>query len=291
MVVVGFIGLGIMGESMSERIVNAGYEVWVYDLNSAQVDKLVAIGAQPAGSIMEVAEHADQIIIMVPNSEHVQDVVHQLLPALREGTIIIDMSTISPEVSRILAQEVAAAGNVMVDAPVVKSKAAAISGDLGILVGADDPAIVEEITPLLANMGKNIIRMGSNGSGLVMKLCHNALVAEIQNGVNEMLVLAGKAGIDFDSFVKAVSYGGGQNLYLDSKAETIKARDFTPKFPFEHMAKDLNLASDLAKEFGLSLPGVEQCLKIYAAGLEDGLHREDHSASFKIVEKISSGEL
>lgn len=278
---VGFIGLGIMGESMAENIIKKGHETWVYDINQAQVEKLAAIGGNPCESVTDVGEKASCIIIMVPNSEHVRDVIEQLLPILKKGMIIIDMSTISPSVSRVKEK-----GCTMLDAPVVKSKVAAISGELGILVGGDKK-VYEKIIPLLQCMGKNIIHMGSNGSGLAMKLCHNMLVGEIQNGVNEMLVLARAAALDINSVVKAISYGGGQNFYLDSKAATIKSEDFSPKFPFEHMFKDMNLLQGLVSELGLDLPGAKHVLEIYEKGMADGLNRDDFSASIKIVEAIT----
>lgn len=281
---IGFVGIGIMGESMCANVVKAGYEVWAYDLDAAQVQKMVDLGAHAADSVADVGQHADVVIIMVPNNDNVRDVITNLLPHLRPGTTVIDMSTISPSVSREMAEQVVAAGGRMIDAPVVKSKSAAISGDLGVLVGGD-PAIFEEMKPLLQVMGKNVIRMGPNGAGLVMKLCHNSLVAEIQNGVNEMLVLARAAGIDFDAFVKAISYGGGQNFYLDGKWQTIKDRDFAPKFPFEHMHKDVNLTKHLAGELNLDLPGLRAAIAVFDHGMDENLNREDFSASFKIVEE------
>ncbi|MEX2680973.1 MAG: NAD(P)-dependent oxidoreductase [Candidatus Sigynarchaeota archaeon] len=281
---VGFIGLGIMGESMSERIIKAGHETFVYDIDKAQVEKMAKIGGKPCGSVAELAGKATHIIIMVPSNKNVRDVIGQILPVMRPGTVVIDMSTISPVVSRELASKVREKGGTMIDAPVVKSKAAAISGDLGILVGGDKNTF-DAVIPLLQCMGKNIIHMGPNGSGLAMKLCHNMLVGEIQNGVNEMLVLASAAGLDMDAVVKAISYGGGQNFYLDSKAATIKARDFTPKFPFEHMAKDMNLIIDYARSLGLSLEVANYVRGIYNVGMDENLGKEDFSASIKIVEK------
>lgn len=282
--IVGFIGLGIMGESMSERIIKAGHETFIYDVNKAQVDKIAGMGGKPCASIGALAKQATHIIIMVPNSEHVTDVIGQILPSMRAGTVIIDMSTISPVVSVELAARVKNKGGIMLDAPVVKSKAAAISGDLGILVGGEKSAF-DSIVPLLQSMGKNIIHMGSNGSGLAMKLCHNMLVGEIQNGVNEMLVLASAAGLDMDSVIKAVSYGGGQNFYLDSKATTIKSRDFSPKFPLEHMFKDMTLVEEYAEKLGLKLGVASHVRGIFKQGIDEKLNREDFSASIKIVEK------
>ena len=118
-----------------------------------------------------------------------------------------------------------------------------------------------------------------------MKICHNILVGMIQNGVNEVLTLAEKLGIDYEKFVTAISYGGGQNFYLDSKWETIKRRDFKPAFSVQNMNKDVNLACDLQENCGLDLPGFEHIKEIYSEAMEKGFGNEDFSASFKVVKK------
>jgi 3-hydroxyisobutyrate dehydrogenase-like beta-hydroxyacid dehydrogenase len=286
---IGFIGLGIMGESMCENIVKAGYNVNVFDLNKEQIKKLESIGAKGVNSIEEIGKKSTYIIIMVPNSDNVKDVIGSLLPGIQKDKVIIDMSTISPAVSISLAKKVEEKGGKMIDAPVVKSKAAAISGDLGILVGGDK-AVLDEVKPLLECIGKNIIHLGKNGNGLVMKLCHNTLVAQIQNGVNEMILLAQKSGIDIDSFITSISYGGGQNFYLDTKGQSIKNRDFSPKFPFEHMNKDVKLTEELSKSLNLNLKGVKNVCDLYSQGMNDKLSREDFSAVYKVVEKLSQDE-
>ncbi|MBD3185954.1 NAD-binding protein [Candidatus Bathyarchaeota archaeon] len=285
--IIGFIGLGIMGESMCENIINAGYETWVYDIEPEKVEKLASLGGKPSQDITELATHANRVIIMVPNNEHVEDVISKLLPVMQKDTIIIDMSTISPDISKKLAVDVENQECHMIDAPVVKSKAAAIAGDLGILVGGDRD-IFDKVKPILDCMGKNIIHMGPNGSGLAMKLCHNMLVGEIQNGVNEMLVLAQAAGLHFDDVIKAISYGGGQNFYLDVKSTSLKARDFSPKFPFEHMNKDMQLVIRFAGNLGLFLPCAHHVKDIYKKGMEKGLQREDFSATLKLVQQEGS---
>jgi 3-hydroxyisobutyrate dehydrogenase len=287
MIKIGFIGLGIMGESMCQRILEVGkYSTCAYDVDSAKIEKLVDLGAEKAKSIKDVATFASHIIIMVPNDSCVKSVINELLPNIKTGTTVIDMSTISPAVSKEMASKVSATGCKMYDAPVVKSKPAAISGDLGIYVGGDKSGL-NEITPILKCMGKNIIHLGDNGAGLTMKLCHNSLVAEIQNGVNEMMLLANKAGIDAEDFVKSISYGGGQNFYLDGKWKAIAERNFTPAFPFEHMAKDIKLTGELADNLGMKLPGIKNVDEVFMRGIEAGLTREDFSASFKVVEALS----
>lgn len=283
---IGFIGLGIMGESMCENIIKKRKEpVWVFDLNNDQVKKLVGLGAKAAESVRQIGEKCDYIIIMVPTGKNVTDVIENLLPVLKEGKIVIDMSTIEPMVSVVLAQKVRATGADMVDAPVVKSKDAAIAGELGIYVGGKAESY-KAVKDILLCMGSNIIHMGENGKGLAMKICHNMLVAQIQNGVNEMIALAEASGLDYDQVVEAVGYGGGQNFYLDSKKNTIKAGDFSPKFSVANMNKDIHIAIELANEFGMKLKGAEAAKEVYQKAMDENLNGKDFSATIQVVRKM-----
>ncbi|MDO4846515.1 MAG: NAD(P)-dependent oxidoreductase [Clostridiaceae bacterium] len=281
---IGFIGLGIMGESMSENIVKKHDDkVYVSDLNRAQVEKLAAVGAVACENNVEVAKNADVIITMVPKSEHSKAVYEEILPCLDETKLCIDMSTIDPDYSVMISQFVKETGAEFIDAPVVKSKPAAISGTLGIYVGGSEEAF-EKAKPILAYMGNNIIRMGENGMGLVMKICHNTLVAQIQNGVNETLALAQKCGISVDDFATAISYGGGQNFYLDGQAQNIKNRNWTTAFSLENMHKDLGICQRLSQSKNFPMPGMENAKAVYDKGIENGIGKEDFRATYKIVE-------
>ncbi|MEF3098108.1 3-hydroxyisobutyrate dehydrogenase [Raoultella ornithinolytica] len=285
---IGFIGLGLMGEAMSKNIVSkfAGTVV-VYDLNPDAVNHLVKCGALAAASIGEVAQQADVIISMVPRSEHVRDVYQHLLPHLHAGQVTIDMSTIDPSVSIEISREVAKAGAVMLDAPVVKSVPAAVKAELGIYVGGDKTAW-EKVKPVLAMMGNNQIHMGENGQGLVMKILHNLMVAGIQNSVNEMLTTADYYGIDKSAFHTAISYGGAANWYLDSKINSLIAEDYRTAFSLQNMAKDVNIMKTLLQESGLTLPGVDVVKAVYDRGIDSGIGGEDFCATFKVVKGHSS---
>ena len=272
---------------MCENIIKkGGYPVWIYDINKAQVDKLAQIGGTPCDSIEEIAENCNVIISMVPKNEHVRKVVEKLLPHMKKETIYIDMSTISPDVSIELSEKVKNSGSIMLDIPVVKSKGAAIAGNLGIYVGGDEETY-HKIKPILKCMGKSeeIIYYGPNGTGLAMKMCHNMLVGIIQNGVNEMLLMAKAAGIEYDKIAPGIRAGGGQNFYLDAKAESIKNADFTPKFSFRNMHKDMHLIIEYAEKLGLDLVGAKRVLEIYDKDVEE-LGSEDFSATIKTLEKL-----
>ena len=280
---IGFIGLGIMGESMCENIVKKHDDtVYCFDFVPAKVELLASNGAVPCKDSVELATKADVIISMVPKSEHSMSVYKTILPVLCAGKTCIDMSTIDPSVSVEISKIVKATGAAFMDAPVVKSKPAAIAGKLGIYMGGDE-ATCEAMRPILAYMGENIIRMGGNGKGLVMKICHNALVTQIQNGVNETSTLAAANGIDIMTFAQAISYGGGQNFYLDSKKEPISKEDYTTAFSIENEYKDVNICMNLAKECGVSMPGEENALRVYQAAMDAGYGKEDFCATIKVV--------
>jgi 3-hydroxyisobutyrate dehydrogenase len=280
---IGFIGLGIMGESMCENIVKKhNDDVFCSDLNKAQVKKLVEVGAKGCSTNIDVIKNADVIITMVPKSEHVRSVYTELLPYIDSTKICIDMSTIDPAVSIEVSKMIKAKGGQFIDAPVVKSKPAAIAGQLGIYVGCEE-SIFETIKPILGYMGNNIIRMGNNGMGLVMKICHNTLVSEIQNGVNETINLAQKYGISIDDFATAISYGGGQNFYLDGQWKNLKEENWKTAFSIENMHKDLGICQNMSKEQNFPMPGMENAKKVYDSCMEHGIGKEDFRATFKKV--------
>lgn len=282
---IGFIGLGIMGESMCENIIKKhSDQVYVFDFVESQVKKLEELGAVACKNAVEVAENADIIISMVPKSEHSRSVYNEILPKLNGKKTCIDMSTIDPSVSVEISEMVKKTGAKFADAPVVKSKPAAVAGTLGIYVGSDEETFAM-IQPILSYMGENVIRMGDNGKGLVMKICHNTLVAQIQNGVNETIALAAKSGIPVDEYAKAVSYGGGQNFYLDGKAKAIQEGNYQTAFSAENMAKDLSICETLAKESSLNMPGLKVVSEVYKKTLEEGFGKEDFSATYKVVSR------
>ena len=280
---IGFIGLGIMGESMCENIVKKhNDDVFCSDLNKSQVEKLVSLGAKGCDTNIDVAKNADVIITMVPKSEHVKAVYTELLPYIDESKICIDMSTIDPSVSVECAEMIKAKGAQFADAPVVKSKPAAIEGTLGVLVGCDE-SLYETIKPILKYMGCNVIRMGENGAGLAMKICHNTLCAEIQNGVNETLLLAKSMGISPEAYHTAVSYGGAQNFYLDAQWQNIANENWTTAFSLENEHKDLGICQRLSAEQDVNMPAMQYVKSVYDKGMDAGIGKEDWRATYKIV--------
>ena len=280
---IGFIGLGIMGESMCENIVKKHNDtVYCSDINKAQVAKLAALGAVACENNIDLAKKSDMIISMVPTSDNVRDVYTELLPYIRKGMICIDMSTIDPSVSVEVSQLVKAKGAQFADAPVVRSKAAAIEGTLGVLVGCEDP-LFAEIEPILSYMGSTVIYMGENGKGLVMKICQNTLVGEIQNGVNETLLMALHYGISIDNFAAAVAAGGANCAYMAAQKEKLKNEDYSVAFSFQNMNKDIHICDRMAVAANLDMPGMQNVKRIYEKGMAAGLAKEDFRATYKVV--------
>lgn len=272
-----------MGAPMAENIVKKHDDiVYVWNRTPEKAEPLKTAGAVVAASPQELAEQSDIIITMVTASADSVEVWASILPQIGPGKIGIDMSTIDPSVSIRLAEHVKKRGGQFLDAPVVKSQPAAIAGTLGIYVGGDE-SVYETVEPVLRYMGENVIFLGPNGNGLVMKICHNALVSQIQNGVNETVNLAAKNGIDVATFAKAASYGGAQNFYLDSKKEVLEQQNFAPAFSVKNMNKDVQIALNLAQESHAALSAEQIVAEVYRSALEQGYGEEDFSATYKVV--------
>lgn len=280
---IAFVGLGIMGAPMCRNILQKhDGAVYVYNRTPAKAEPLAALGAVVCASAREAAEKADVFITMVPTGADSRGVYASILPVLDGTKLCIDMSTIEPSVSVEIAAMVKETGAEFLDAPVVKSRPAAEAGTLGVYVGGSEAAYARA-RPILRYMGENILRLGDNGSGLVMKICHNALVSQIQNGVNETSVLAASCGIDLLTFARAISYGGGQNMYLDTKKAALAAEDYTTAFSVQNMHKDVDICVALARERGVSMPGEENAKRVYDAAMAQGLGSEDFCATVKVV--------
>ncbi|ATO54605.1 NAD(P)-dependent oxidoreductase [Loigolactobacillus coryniformis] len=281
---IGFIGLGIMGGAMSANLIKkSNRDVFVFDFDESKVAKSAAIGAHACASSAEVVENADVIFTSVPKAEHVRAVHESVYDVIRSGQIFIDMSTIAPKDSVTLGKKINEYGAQFLDVPIVKSKQQAIDGTLGIYVGGPKEAY-EKVKSLLELLGSDIVYMGENGKGITMKILHNMLVGEIQNGVNEMMLLAEKNGIDWQTFLKAISIGGANNFYIQTKAEVIGKRKFDTAFSVANMRKDVGIAEDMVNDQGIDLPGVKLVNGIYQQAIDRDLGNLDFSASFKVVE-------
>ena len=275
---IAFIGLGIMGMPMATNVAKK-YPLIGYDV--IKKDTTFPF----ASSYKECADFADVIISMVPKNEHMLSLFSELKPHFRKGQIWIDMSTISPATNQKVAKELDGTGVEILDCPVVKSQPAAVKGELGIYVGGKKE-VYEKVKPILSCMGANIIYMGGHGAGLQMKILHNGLVGEIQNGVNEILGLAKALGLNQEEVVTALGYGGAQCFYLDTKAKNIISNTYPTAFSVENMNKDVHFAKEMANDAGKECPTLTRIVSVYEKAMEAGLAKEDFSASYKIVNEV-----
>ena len=275
---IAFIGLGIMGMPMATNVAKK-YPLIGYDV--IKKDTTFPF----ASSYKECADFADVIISMVPKNEHMLSLFSELKPHFRKGQIWIDMSTISPATNQKVAKELEGTGIEILDCPVVKSQPAAVKGELGIYVGGKKE-VYEKVKPILSCMGANIIYMGDHGAGLQMKILHNGLVGEIQNGVNEILGLAKALGLNQEEVVTALGYGGAQCFYLDTKAKNIISNTYPTAFSVENMNKDVHFAREMANDAGKECPALTRIVSVYEKAMESGLAKEDFSASYKIVNEV-----
>ena len=267
---IGFIGLGIMGEAMCYNIIRKhDGDVYIYDVKTEPVQRLAEKGGIACDSAVDAAKHSDVIITMLPRSEDSLSVYKEILPAVNATKICIDMSTIDPSVSLKISVMIQAHGGHFLDAPVVKSKAAAVLGNIGIYVGGEKE-IYFQVKPILQYMGSNVLYMGSSGKGIGMKICQTTLLAQIQNGVNEALAMAVKQGIDVDRFTAALSFGGGQNAYATT-------------FSVRNMSKDIDICRRLAKTEGVQAESLEGIREVYDRALEAGYGDKDYSSVIDMV--------
>ncbi len=272
---IAFIGLGIMGMPMATNI-SKKYDLVGFDIFKKETP------FKFASSYKECVDFADVIISMVPNNDNMLELFKEIKPYIRKCQIWIDMSTISPATNIKVAKELEGTGVSLLDCPVVKSQPAAVKGELGIYVGGEKE-VYEKVRPILGCMGKNIIYMGDHGSGLQMKILHNALVGEIQNGVNEILGLAKKLGLDQKQVVEAFNYGGASCFYLDTKSNNIITNTYPTAFSVSNMNKDIHFAKEMASEVNADCYCLNHVVEIYEKAMEKGLAKEDFSASYKIV--------
>ena len=286
--VIGFIGLGIMGKPMAKHLLKAGYPLVVRDIVQAAVDELVAAGARSAPTAREVAAQCDILITMVPDSPDVEAVAYGpdgALAGLRPGTIWADMSTISPVTSRKVAADAAKKGVAMLDAPVSGGEKGAIAATLSIMVGGPKDAF-DAMLPIFQVMGKTIVHMGEAGAGQVTKAATQIVVALTIEARSEALVLASKAGVD-PAKVRQVLLGGFcQSRILELHGERMLKREFAPGFKIRLHRKDLAIALNAGKEFGVPLPVTALVHEMLNALMVAGEGELDHSA---IVHYIESG--
>jgi len=290
---IGFIGLGIMGGPMANNLLGAGHELVVNTGHRSRAEEQESRGAQWAESPGGVAEQADTIITMLPDSPQVSEVVggeHGILSTAREGTLVIDMSTISPVVTADLARAAAAKGVGMVDAPVSGGDVGAKEGTLSIMAGGSEEDFARA-KPLFEVLGKTIVHVGAVGAGQVVKACNQIVVALSIEAMAEALVLGSKAGVDPARILDVLSGGLAANRVMQVRRENFLSHDFKPGFRIDLHHKDLGIALAAGREYGVPLPVTAIVDQMLQALRMRGHGSEDHSALLRVIEDWAQHEI
>jgi 2-hydroxy-3-oxopropionate reductase len=292
---IGFIGLGIMGAPMAGHLIAAGHMVFVHTRGKIPA-AIASSAATPCASAREVAERADIIITMVPDTPDVEAVlfgangVAEGLKAQAQGNVVVDMSSISPIATKVFAQRINALGCDYLDAPVSGGEVGAKNATLSIMVGGPEAAF-GRVKPVLALMGKNITLVGGNGDGQTAKVANQIIVALNIEAVAEALLFAAKAGADPARVRQALMGGFAASKILEVHGERMVKRTFEPGFRIELHQKDLNLALSSARALGVSLPNTATAQELFNACAAHGGKAWDHSAMVKALEKLANFEI
>lgn len=288
----GFIGLGVMGSPMAGHLIAAGHSLYLHS-RSGVPEGLLAAGGRACSSATEVAQHADVVFLMLPDTADVEAVLfgaHGVAAGLVAGKTVVDMSSISPVQTKDFAARIHALGCEYMDAPVSGGEVGAKAASLSIMVGASD-ATFEALLPLLQCMGKNITLVGANGDGQTCKVANQIMVALNIAAVGEALLFASKAGADPAKVRQALLGGFAASRVLEVHGERMVKRSFTPGFRMALHQKDIALALAGAKSLGLALPqtaSVAQLMQVCAA---NGLDQQDHSALVQALEIMAGHRL
>lgn len=287
---IGFIGLGIMGKPMSKNLIKAGYELVVYDRNEAAVQELEQYGAQSAVSSAEAARNADVVITMLQNSPNVRAAVLEkdgVKEGAKEGTVLIDMSSIDPTESRKIGEELEKEGIDMLDAPVSGGEPKAIDGTISVMVGGKKE-IFDKYYDVMKAMAGSVVYVGGLGAGNVTKLANQIIVASNIAALGEALVLARKSDVDPELVFKAIRGGLAGSTVMEAKAPMMLKRNFAPGFRINLHIKDLNNALNAGHEVGSPLPLTALVMEMMQALKADGCEMEDHASLVKYYEKIAN---
>jgi 2-hydroxy-3-oxopropionate reductase len=286
---VGFVGLGLMGLPMARNILKAGYQLTVWNRTAAKVAPLVADGAEQAGSPAEVARRSDVVVTIVTDSPDVEAVVGGeagVLGGAGAGSVWIDMSTISPEVTRRLGAAAAERGVEALDAPVSGGPPGAEAGTLSIMVGGKQD-VFDACLPLLQTMGKTITRVGDLGAGQVTKACNQVVIAATLAGIAEALVLGSKAGVDPALIRQALLGGYAGSRLLEVHGQRMIEHAFDPGFFVKLHDKDLHIVLDMARSLSVSVPVSALAAQHFNALIADGDGELDNSAMLKVYERLA----
>ncbi|WP_338770416.1 2-hydroxy-3-oxopropionate reductase [Massilia sp. METH4] len=289
---VGFIGLGIMGTPMAGHLLRGGHDLFVHDVKPVPAE-LVEAGAQVRNSGREVAQEAEIVIVMVPDTPHVAAVLFDeggVAEGLAAGKVVVDMSSISPIETKQFAARINALDCDYLDAPVSGGEVGARAASLTIMVGGTHEAF-ERVKPLFELMGKNITLVGGNGDGQTTKVANQIIVALNIEAVGEALLFAARMGADAGKVRQALMGGFAASRVLEVHGDRMVKRTFDPGFRIELHQKDLNLALASARQLGLSLPNTATAQQLFSACAAHGGKGWDHSALVRALETLANFQI
>ena len=290
---IGFVGLGIMGRPMARNLMNAGYELTVYDIVGEAVEELATEGARPASSSSEVAANTDKIITMLPDSADSERAIlgpGGVLEGAKAGSVVIDMSSIAPSMSQKIFAACAEKGVEMLDAPVSGGEPGAIAGTLAIMVGGKQE-VFDQCSDMLRVMGGNVVLTGDVGAGNITKLANQIIVAANIEALSEALVLAQKAGVDPERVFNAIRSGLAGSNVMDAKAPMMLERNFRAGFRIRLHQKDLRNVLQTAQELNVPLPVTALVQQMLGSLVNDGEQDLDHSAILHFLENMADVEV
>src|SRR5512146_1162408 len=277
---IGFIGLGIMGKPMCRNLLKAGHQLTVFDIDLTAMDELQLSGVEPGASAKDVAAKSDIVITMLPNSAIVKAAVlgkDGVIEGARQGSIVIDMSSVSPQASQEIAKALAQKGVRMLDAPVSGGEPKAIDGTLSVMAGGNQVDF-DEVLPIFKAMASSAVLTGSHGAGSVTKLANQIIVQLNIAAVSEALVLATKAGVDPELVYKAIRGGLAGSTVMDAKAPMMLDRNFKPGGTLRINIKDIGNVLETSHDLGVPLPLTATVMEILQSLKADGMLDMDHSA-------------
>ncbi len=280
---IGFVGIGVMGKSMAQNLLNHGYTVHIYTRTKKKADSLIQSGAIWHDNPAKLAEVVELLITMVGYPTDVEELYLSeggFLETMRKGTVAVDMTTSSPELAKAIYSEGKAAEIDVLDAPVSGGDIGAKNGTLSIMIGGDRK-VFEHVREVFEVLGENIVFQGEAGSGQHTKMVNQIAIASNMIGVTEAIVYAEKAGLDPEKVLQSISSGAAGSWSLSNLIPRVLKDDFSPGFFIKHFIKDMRIALDEAAKMKLELPGLELAEKMYQTLADHGLSDEGTQALIK----------
>ncbi len=290
---IGYIGLGAMGRPSALNLLRAGYPVAVWARRQASMEPLTTEGAQACASPAEVARHADIIFTNVSDTGDVEQVLlgeNGVIEGAAKGSVVVDMSTISPTATRDMAQRLAERGIQLLDAPVSGGVKGATEGTLSIMVGGD-AATFEKVLPVLQVVGANIVHIGPSGAGQITKACNQVVIAQSMAAIGEAFLLAKASGVNPAKVRQALLGGFAGSKVLEVHGQRMLDGDYEPGFRAALHKKDMRIVMETAEALGLALPGAALSSQLINALVRQGDGELDSAAVSRVQQRLNGVEL